>query len=100
MISFEKFVKNGNLTSSAANGLGISGVAIVWGAAYLFDDWSGVWFWMFMCVGATVGYFGAYSGLARKFGFSPFTNDPLGWRKAKESYKTPKGLSDKTSGDK
>lgn len=35
-------------------------------------------------LGAVVGY----EGKAKQFGFeAPFTNDPLGWRKAKESYK-------------
>ena len=67
--------------------MGVLGIAIIWGAAYLFEEWSGLWFWIFMCIGAIVGYFGAYGGLAKKFGLSPLTKDPLGWRKAKETYK-------------
>ena len=36
-------------------------------------------------LGAIVGY----EGKAKQFGFqAPFTNDPLGWRKAKKSYET------------
>jgi hypothetical protein len=30
----------------------------------------------------------------------PFTSDPLGWRKAKESYKTHEGLEDQETKDK
>lgn len=43
-------------------------------------------------LGAIVGY----EGKAKQFGFqAPFTNDPLGWRKAKKSYETQES-SDKT----
>jgi hypothetical protein len=46
------------------------------------------------------GYLGAYGGLARKFGFeAPFTNDPKGWRKAKESYKTDAASEEATKTD-
>jgi hypothetical protein len=30
-----------------------------------------------------------FEGRAVALGLKPFTNDPLGWRKAKESYKSP-----------
>lgn len=87
LISF--FLKDGHLTSRGADSLGVAGVLIIWGAAYFFDEWSGLWFWTLAILGGALGYLGAYGGLARKFGFSaPFTNDPLGWRKAKKSYKT------------
>jgi hypothetical protein len=80
---FEK----GHLTSRGADTLGVMGVAIIWGAAYFFEKWSGFWFWALALLGGALGYIGAYGGLAKTFGFSaPFTNDPLGWRKAKKSY--------------
>jgi hypothetical protein len=85
---FKRLIRNGNLTQFAADGMGISGIAIIWGTAYLFEDWSGLGFWILMSIGTVVGYFGAYGGLAKKFGFSPLTKDPLGWREAKETYKT------------
>jgi hypothetical protein len=38
--------------------------------------------------GVVVSYIGICGRQAKQFGFqAPFTNDPLGWRKAKESYK-------------
>jgi hypothetical protein len=43
-------------------------------------------FWLIyalFCMGAVFGAISAYSG---RFGLRSFTNDPLGWRKAKESY--------------
>jgi len=82
--------ERGHLTSRGADALGIVGVAFIWGTAYLFDSWSGVPFWVLMSVGCVLGYVGAYGGLAKTFGFSaPFTNDPLGWRKAKKTYQEP-----------
>lgn len=42
-----------------------------------------------------------YEARARAIGLQPpFTRDPLGWRKAKESYNTPKNPTDEKSADK
>ena len=80
---FEK----GHLTSRGADAVGVIGIAIVWGVAYFFEEWSGFWFWTLAFFGGALGYLGAYGGLAKTFGFSaPFTRDPLGWRAAKKSY--------------
>ncbi len=47
-------------------------------------------------LGAIVGY----EGKAKQFGFqAPFTNDPLGWRKAKKTYKTDAASDDVTKKD-
>jgi hypothetical protein len=82
-----KFFIDGHLSQRGSDILGLIGVAIVFAVAYFFDDWSGFWFWALALFGGLLGYVGAYGGLARKFGFeAPFTNDPLGWRKAKETY--------------
>ena len=35
------------------------------------------------CVGSVIGVF---AGKSDRFGNKSFTNDPLGWRKAKETY--------------
>lgn len=85
-----KFFIDGHLSQRGSDILGLIGVAVVFAAAFCFDDWSGFWFWTFALVGGFLGYLGAYGGLARKFGFeAPFTNDPLGWRKAKKTYQEP-----------
>lgn len=44
--------------------------------------------------------FAGIEARARALGLAPpFTNDPLGWRKAKESYKTTKNIEDKKPTD-
>lgn len=41
--------------------------------------------WTF--VGSAISLLGSYEAKAKQFGYpAPFTNDPLGWRKAKKSY--------------
>ncbi len=41
------------------------------------------------CIGSAISLLGSYEAKAKQFGFqAPFTNDPLGWRKAKKTYKT------------
>jgi hypothetical protein len=41
----------------------------------------------FLFVGIFLGAIVGYEGKAKQFGFeAPFTNDPLGWRKAKKTY--------------
>ena len=84
-----KFFIDGHLSQRGSDILGLIGVVVIFAIAYFFEDWSGFWFWFLALCGGFLGYVGAYGGLARKFGFqAPFTNDPLGWRKAKKSYKT------------
>ena len=42
-----------------------------------------------LCIGVVFVGIGGYSARAKALGLPPpFTSDPLGWRKAKESYKT------------
>lgn len=65
---------------------GISGVAIGWGAMYLFDNLGGPIFWILICLAVALGYGGAWGGLSNRWGAPPFTTDPLGWRKAKQTY--------------
>lgn len=85
---FRFLVDKGHMTRRGADALGLIGVGIIWGTAYFFEEWSGFWFWALALLGGALGYVGAYGGLAKQFGFqAPFTNDPLGWRAAKKSYK-------------
>ena len=55
--------------------------------------------WLAIPIGLAALLAGAvlmFEGRAAALGLKPFTNDPLGWRKAKESYKTE---DKKESGD-
>lgn len=48
-------------------------------------------FWLgvgILAVSLIIGAIGAAAGAAESIGLKPFTNDPLGWRKAKKSYET------------
>jgi hypothetical protein len=46
------------------------------------------------CIGSAISLLGSYEAKAKQFGFqAPFTNDPLGWRKAKQTYKADKDTS-------
>jgi peptidoglycan/LPS O-acetylase OafA/YrhL len=95
-----RFFINGHLSQRSSDLLGLAGVAIIFAAAYFFDDWSGFWFWSVALLGGLLGYVGAYGGLARNFGFeAPFTSDPLGWRKAKESYKSSEDADESVKKD-
>lgn len=54
-----------------------------------------------LCVGITIAATGGFSGRANALEVPPpFTNDPLGWRKAKESYKSDPAQTDDPSKDK
>lgn len=65
---------------------GLVGVAIAWSATYFLEDWDGPVFWTLICISVVLGYGGAWGGLSSQWGSTPFTNDPLGWRKAKKTY--------------
>ena len=43
--------------------------------------------WFLLFVSCTLIAIFGVAGRAEALGLKPFTNDPLGWRKAKESYK-------------
>ncbi len=74
------------LTQRGADVLGITGLLTGW-ILYLSSIRSGVIFWVGLLLAVGLGYLSAWGGLAAKWGLKPFTRDPLGWRKAKESYK-------------
>ncbi len=70
---------------------GVFGVITGWCTMYFFTDWNGFLFWLLICISTVMSVAGAWSGLAMQWGYKPFTNDPLGWRKAKQSYKAEPG---------
>lgn len=79
-------ISNGNLKEKILNIMDLVGLGTIFATAYFFEKWEGWLFWLLMLSGAAIAKVSAYGGLAEKFGYKPFTNDPLGWRKAKESY--------------
>ena len=79
-------IKNGALT-----GLGIF-FSIVFGASIVYISLEFPPLQWLKIVGLSIGLsvmgIGGYSGRAKALGLPPpFTSDPLGWRKAKDSYK-------------
>lgn len=63
------------------------GIVSAFGAWYFIDDLTDIRFWLLAIAAIVFGYGSAWAGLMEKWGLKPFTHDPLGWRKAKESYK-------------
>jgi hypothetical protein len=58
--------------------------------------WVGV---VLISVSLLVGAIGIAAGASESVGAKPFTNDPLGWRKAKKSYKSDAGSDEVTKKD-
>jgi hypothetical protein len=53
-----------------------------------------------LCLGLTIAAIGGFSGRANALDLpAPFTNDPLGWRKAKKTYKTDAASEEVTKKD-
>ena len=81
-----KLFSNGNLTALGGTLLAIGGtVIVICSAAYSFNKWLfifGIFIGVFMLAIASA------SLKSLVLGIKPFTNDPLGWRKAKKSYET------------
>jgi hypothetical protein len=52
-------------------------------------------------IGSGISLIGSYESKAKQFGFqAPFTNDPLGWREAKKSYKAEAEAPNESPSDK
>lgn len=88
------FVKNGRLTWTAELVLGCIALFGLIGIPLL-----DVPLWLAIPIGAMTIVAGAilmFEGRATAIGLKPFTNDPLGWRKAKRSYQstTPESSSE------
>jgi hypothetical protein len=78
-------IRDGQLTNRGTLLLGIVGASLI---AYtlLFAEifWLGL---LSFFIGCGLLGFAGLSNSATSIGLKPFTNDPLGWRKAKQSYK-------------
>ncbi len=79
--------RDGILTKKWKNIFSAIGIASAFGAWLFIDDLTDIRFWLLTIIVIVFGYGSAWAGLMEKWGFKPFTNDPLGWRKAKGSYK-------------
>ena len=79
------FIRDGNLTIAGAFLL----VAFGFWLSYMSLEY--LPFTLLKVIGLSIGLavaaIGGFSGRAKSLELKPFTNDPLGWRKAKESYK-------------
>jgi hypothetical protein len=64
----------------------IIGIGCGFVAYSLAEDMSSYKFWVFASVAFLFGYGFSWAGLMQKWGYRPFTNDPLDWRAAKASY--------------
>ena len=82
----QKFIRNGNLTFFGAVCVVLTGFGLAYVSLEYFS------FLTLKVVGLSLGLgiasIGGFSGRAKALDLKPFTNDPLGWRKAKESYRT------------
>ncbi len=79
-----KIIKSGNFTNFFQLLLMIVGVLMIIFAAYWVMDKT---LQRLLCVaGLVLGMVGMYAGKASVFKLKPFTNDPLGWRKARAAY--------------
>jgi len=91
------FFRDGNLTSIGGTVIALIGVIAVLGsiawAKTKFAFIAGIFFGVFLIAIASA------SLKALVLGIKPFTNDPIGWRKAKKSYKNseaaPNAFSEK-----
>lgn len=87
-----KLFSDGNLTALGGALVAIVGAIFVIGsAAYASNKWL---FILGVFVGVLIISIASASLKALVLGVKPFTSDPLGWRKAKESYKA--GHTDST----
>jgi hypothetical protein len=82
----EIFIRDGTLTWLAEVAL-ISVVALGWySVPYLYE----ISFWLALPLGLVsllAAFILMFEGRASAIGLKPFTNDPLGWRRAKKTYK-------------
>ena len=95
---FRKFICDGNLTFLGAVCVVLAGFGLVYVSLEYFGSLT------LKVVGLSLGLgiasIGGFSGRAKALDLKPFTNDPLGWRKAKESYKTQEDQEDQKTSDK
>ena len=90
-------VRDGNLTLTGA----VAFVALGFGIAYLALEYlpSPIFKALGLAVGLALAAIGGFSGRAKALDLKPFTNDPLGWRKAKKTYQVDPEAPDENKGD-
>lgn len=76
--------------------ISVVGVVCAVSTVFFLDDLSDPRLWVLVFSAIVFGYGTAWAGLMRKWGYKPFTNDPIGWRKAKASYKKEADAEGKT----
>lgn len=81
-----KIIKDGNFVFAFRIFLSFLGAGVISFSVLFFENKKIMY--AFSLLGAVIGSLGAYSIQAAILGIKPFTNDPYGWRKAKESYKS------------
>ncbi len=81
------FLTGGKLTLFAVISCVVVGFSLVYlSLEFIPSKWGSM---LGLCLGLTLAAIGGFSGRANALDLPPpFTNDPLGWRKAKETYKT------------
>jgi len=100
---FDYFFKDGWLTKRGRWTCFILGWLLMLGPLWLATIGVLSFFIAFLifCVGLVFGLANGYEGKAKLFGYqAPFTNDPLGWRKAKKSYQADTEVSKEAPSDK
>lgn len=90
-------IKDGVLTPAAKN---ISTAIAIGLIVYIhfFGDFDDLTTWLLASAAIVFGYGSAWAGLMHKWGYKPFTNDPVSWRKAKKSYEVGKAPPTKKPG--
>ncbi len=78
-------VKEGRLRGWLSNLLFCGGLGEMGAAILLLSGWK---LYVALVAGLVAVSISSFEAKARVLGLKPFTNDPLDWRKAKESYKT------------
>ena len=87
------FDSNGNMKSSVTLLIGLSGAMLVFAPLYYL--WHTYVVIPCFVLGMVLMGFSAYATKSATLDLRAFTNDPLGWRKAKESYKEGEQADDK-----
>ena len=91
-------MRDGNLTLAGAIGLVVIGFGVAYVALEYFP--SQLLKALGMSLGLAIAAIGGFSGRAKALELKPFTNDPLGWRKAKKSYQADAEVSKDAPSDK
>ena len=82
-------IKDGVLTPLAKNTSASIAIGLIV-YIHFFGDFDNCKTWLLASAAIVFGYGSAWAGLMQKWGYKPFTTDPLSWRKAKKSYSAEK----------